>query len=72
MILTGVFAKDVGLIAGETTTFYNHLIALLLVMTYCFVVSMGLYWVSNFTRPIRVSAEDESLGLDLSQHGEHI
>lgn len=72
MILTGVFAKDVGLIAGETKTFYNHLIALLLVMAYCFVASFALYWISNFTRPIRVSAEDESLGLDLSQHGEHI
>ncbi len=72
MILTGVFAKDVGLIAGETKTFYNHLIALLLVMTYCFVASFALYWISNFTRPIRVSEEDESLGLDLSQHGEHI
>lgn len=72
MILTGVFAKDVGLIAGETKTFYNHLIALLLVMAYCFIASFALYWVSNFTRPIRVSEEDESLGLDLSQHGEHI
>ena len=72
MILTGVFAKDVGLIAGETKTFYYHLIALLLVMAYCFGVSYILYWISNFTRPLRVSAEDESLGLDLSQHGEHI
>lgn len=72
MILTGVFAKDVGLIAGQTKTFTNHLLALLLVMTYCFVVSFGLYWLSNFTRKIRVSAEDEILGLDLSQHGESI
>lgn len=72
MILTGVFAKDVGLIAGETKTFYNHLIALMLVMTYCFLASFVLYWISNFTRPIRVSEEDESLGLDLSQHGEHV
>ncbi len=72
MILTGVFAKDVGLIAGQTKTFTNHLLALILVMTYCFVVSFGLYWLSNFTRKIRVSAEDEVLGLDLSQHGESI
>jgi Amt family ammonium transporter len=72
MILTGVFAKDVGLISGETRTFTNHLLALLIVMTYCFVVSFGLYWISNFTRPLRVSEEEESLGLDLSQHGEHI
>lgn len=72
MILTGVFAKDVGLIAGKTETFTNHLIALLIVMAYCFFASLALYWISNFTRPFRVSAEDESLGLDLSQHGEHI
>jgi Amt family ammonium transporter len=72
MILTGVFAKDVGLIAGETRTFTNHLFALVLVMIYCFVVSYALYWISNFTKPIRVSLEDEDLGLDLSQHGEKI
>lgn len=72
MILTGVFAKDVGLITGNTETFTVHLLALLMVMSYCFVGSYGLYWISNFTRPIRVSAEDELLGLDLSQHGEKI
>ena len=72
MILTGVFAKDVGLITGKTETFIYHLLALLMVMSYCFVVSYGLYWISNFTRPLRVSAEEELLGLDLSQHGEKI
>ena len=72
MILTGVFAKEGGLITGETRVFLNHMIALVLVMSYCFIASYGLYWVSNFTRPLRVSAEDELLGLDLSQHGEHI
>lgn len=72
MILTGVFAKDVGLIYGKTETFTNHLLALLVVMAYCFVVSYVLYWISNFTRPLRVSAEEEILGLDLSQHGEKI
>lgn len=72
MILTAVFAKDVGLMYGQTTTFVNHCIALILVMIFCFVGSYALYWISNFTRPLRVSAEDETLGLDLSQHGEHI
>ena len=72
MILTGVFAKDVGLISGQTKTFTNHLIALAVVMVYCFVISYVLYWISNFTRPLRVSVEEEKLGLDLSQHGESI
>lgn len=72
MLLTGVFAKDVGLIYGKTTTFMNHCIALIMVMLFCFAGSFALYWISNFTRPLRVSAEDETLGLDLSQHGEHI
>ncbi|WP_408098621.1 ammonium transporter [Peredibacter sp. HCB2-198] len=72
MILTSVFAKDVGLIYGQTTTFVNHCIALILVMLFCFVGSYALYWISNFTRPLRVSVEDETVGLDLSQHGEHI
>jgi Amt family ammonium transporter len=72
MVLTGVFAKDVGLIFGQTETFLYHIMALVLVATYCFVVSYGLYWISNFTRPLRVTAEEELLGLDLSQHGESI
>lgn len=72
MILTAVFAKDVGLMYGQTTTFVNHCIALILVMIFCFVGSYALYWISNFTRPLRVTAEDETVGLDLSQHGEHI
>jgi ammonium transporter, Amt family len=72
MVLTAVFAKDVGLIAGKTATFYYHLIALLITMTFCFVGSMALYWISNFARPMRVSLEEESIGLDMSQHGETV
>jgi len=72
MILTAVFAKDVGLLTGKTTTFYYHLIALLITMTFCFFGSMLLYWVSNFARPMRVTSEEETLGLDLSQHGETV
>lgn len=72
MLLTGVFAKDVGLIFGETKTFYYHLIALLIVMVFCFFGSYLLYYLSNFARPMRVTVEEEELGLDLSQHGEKI
>src|SRR5690606_8926512 len=45
MILTAVFAKDVGLIYGETKTFFYHMLALLIVMTFCFFGSYALYWV---------------------------
>jgi ammonium transporter, Amt family len=70
MILTAVFAKDVGLIAGQTHTFYMHLIALVIVMGYCFIVAYLLYHVVNLIQPIRVSEAEEAEGLDLSQHGE--
>lgn len=72
MLLTGVFAKDVGLMSGHTKTFYYHLITLLIVMVFCFFGSYLLYYLSNFARPIRVTGEEEEEGLDLSQHGEKI
>lgn len=72
MILTAVFAKDVGLIYGETKTFLYHLLALILVMGFGFTVSYALYHVCNFIQPMRVSQEEEKIGLDLSQHGEKI
>ena len=72
MFLTGVFAKDVGLLYGETKTFTFHLIALLIVMAFTFGGSFVLYYLCNFTRPLRVTAEEELIGLDLSQHGEHV
>lgn len=70
MILTAVFAKDVGLIAGETKTFWYHILALVIVMIYCFVVSYALYAITNIFSKVRVSAAEEDQGLDLSQHGE--
>lgn len=70
MLLTAVFAKNVGLIYGETKTFFYHLLALAIVMVFCFVGSYILYFISNYARTMRVSDEEEAMGLDLSQHGE--
>ncbi len=70
MILTAVFAKDVGLVAGETRTFWFHLLALAIVMVFTFVGSYALYWLSDLIKPLRVNEEEERQGLDLSQHGE--
>lgn len=70
MICTGIFAKDVGLIYGETTTFMYHLLALAIVTVYAFGGSYLLYFISDKIVPMRVSHEEEKLGLDISQHGE--
>jgi Amt family ammonium transporter len=70
MILTGVFAKDVGLIYGETTTFLHHIIALAGVSAFAFGGSYVIYWITNLIVGVRVSDTSEKIGLDLSQHDE--
>ncbi len=72
MICTGIFAKEVGLIHGETQTFLVHLGALLLVTLYTFGGSYLLYKLTDRIIPLRVTSEQEEIGLDLSQHGESI
>ena len=70
MIATGVFAKDVGLTSGQTTTFLYHLLALVIVAAYSFIGSWVLYKITDMIIPLRVSEEQELIGLDISQHGE--
>jgi Amt family ammonium transporter len=70
MVLTGVFARDVGLTSGKFGTFLYHLLALVIVAAFAFVGSWILYKITDWVIPLRVSTEQETLGLDLSQHGE--
>jgi ammonium transporter, Amt family len=78
LIATGIFAKDVGLLHGNApaagspipTTFLAHLLALFLVSAFAFIGSVILFKVTDLIIPLRVSAEEEHEGLDLSQHGE--
>ncbi len=70
MLMTGIFARDVGLTSGRTSTFLVHLGALVIVSVFSFVGSWILYKVTDFIIPMRVSEEQELEGLDLSQHGE--
>jgi Amt family ammonium transporter len=72
MILTAVFADKVGLVYGETTTFVHHLYALGIVTVFTMVGSYLLYQAANLLVPMRVSAAEEEMGLDLSQHGESL
>jgi Amt family ammonium transporter len=70
MLMTGFFAKDVGLTSGHAYTFLLHCGALVFVATFSFFGSYLLYKVTDLIIPLRVSEEQEQLGLDLSQHGE--
>lgn len=70
MVMTAVFANEVGLIHGETETFLFHLLALVLVALFTFGGSLLLYKVVDFFLPMRVRQDQESRGLDVSQHGE--
>jgi ammonium transporter, Amt family len=72
MILTGVFAKDVGLIHGQLHTFLMHLSALAIVSVFTFGGSYILYKITDMLFPLRVTKEEEDYGLDLTQHGESI
>jgi len=81
MLLTGVFAhKNVnagnltgnGLFFGETHLFYVQCIALVVVSIYAFFGSLLLLKITDMISPLRVSKEDEVIGLDISQHGEKL
>ena len=77
MLLTGVFAtKSVnaagndGLLYGNFSFFFTQVKALVIVVTYSFTVSFLIFKFINFILPIRVSSEEEELGLDATQHNE--
>lgn len=72
MLLTAVFASEVGLIYGETSTFLFHLLGLLLVSVFCFGGSYLLYIFVDKILTMRVREDQEERGLDVSQHGEKL
>ncbi len=81
MLLTGVFANQKvnagnttgdGLFFGHTHLFLVQLIALVGVSIFAFFGSLLLLKITDMISPLRVSAEDEEIGLDISQHGERL
>ncbi|RYY89785.1 MAG: ammonium transporter [Chitinophagaceae bacterium] len=80
MLLTGVFAsKGVnpaiagnGLLFGETKLFLVQAGALVGVSAFAFGGTWILLRLTNAILPLRVSAEEERVGLDRSQHGESL
>ena len=72
MLATGMLARDVGLMSGQTQTMLLHLVALVLVSGFAFVTSYLLYWVTDRLITLRVPIEHEVVGLDISQHNEFL
>ncbi|MEY4456532.1 MAG: ammonium transporter [Sediminibacterium sp.] len=77
MLLTGVFASKAvnpagadGLFYGNPAFFFTQLKAMLIVVAYSFTVSYIIFKLIAFLLPLRVSEEEEELGLDATQHDE--
>jgi Amt family ammonium transporter len=77
MIMTGIFATKAvnatgndGLFYGNPAFFFTQIKGLAIVVLYSFSVSYGIFKFINWVMPIRVSEEDEEIGLDASQHNE--
>ncbi len=77
MLMTGIFATTTvnsagsdGLFYGNAAFFLTQVKALAIVVAYSFVVSYGIFKFINYILPMRVTSEEEELGLDASQHDE--
>lgn len=79
MLMTGVFANELahgikggpqGLFYGNPGFFFTQLKAMAIVVAYSFAVSFVIFKFINFILPLRVSSEEEELGLDATQHNE--
>jgi len=76
-IATGIFAAAAvngfsGLIEGNLQQFVANVIGALAALAYAFVVTYILAFVIDRVIGLRVSEEEEYVGLDLSQHGERV
>ena len=76
-LATGIFAVAAiggysGLIEGNVHQFLANATAAFAALIYAFVVTFILAWVLNRTIGMRVSEEEEYVGLDISQHGERV
>jgi len=80
-LLTAVFATQHinaanttgnGLLFGETHLFMVHLITTITVSLFVFGGTFILLKITDLITPLRVSEEEEKIGLDISQHGEKL
>ena len=67
-IATGIFATGVGLISGNLTQLSVQVIAVVSTMAYAVVVTWIILKVIDAILGLRVSPEEEAIGLDISLH----
>ncbi|MGL4632691.1 MAG: ammonium transporter, partial [Leadbetterella sp.] len=85
LVCTGIFASGLinsvvtmegaagdGLFFGNAALFSKHMLALVLVSAFAFVMSLIILKVTDLIFPLRVTEEDEAIGLDISQHDEKL
>jgi len=74
-LATGIFASEAiggysGLIYGNVDQFVAQAIGAGIAIVYAFVVTLALAKIVDVTMGLRVSEEEEYVGLDIAQHGE--
>ncbi len=69
-IMTGIFVYDPESGITHMESIINHILAVVIISVYTFIVAYALYWITNKMVPLRVSEKSERVGLDLSQHDE--
>ncbi|HJJ29735.1 MAG TPA: ammonium transporter [Methanocorpusculum sp.] len=74
-ILTGIFAVSAicgvgGLLEGNVMQFGIQVLDALIAAVYAFGATFILGWIINKTMGLRVSEDEEYIGMDLVQHGE--
>jgi ammonium transporter, Amt family len=74
-IATGIFADASvngysGLLQGNVKQFFIQILAVVIVAVFTFIMTMIIGKVVDKTIGLRVSSKEETVGLDLSQHGE--
>jgi len=79
MIMTGVFANksinsvgNDGLIYGGTEFFLHQVLGCAIVVAFSLIMGFILFKVVDLIHPIRVTSEEEEIGLDISQHDEKL
>jgi len=72
VLATGIFATigATGLLAGNSNQVLVQLMAIAVTWGYSFVVTFCLAKVIDALMGLRVRDDEESVGLDISQHGE--
>jgi len=76
-IATGIFAVSEytggveGLIYGSVDLFVGQIIAVIATLAFCFTASYILIWVISKFMRVCVTPEEELVGQDLIEHGEH-